>query len=129
VHNIIILLLPPPPGPASSSESPFSPQMSSGSGSLVPPPADQQPPEAAPSNGEPNVSGNDNDDSESSAEKAPRVMWNYYFEKPHSSQYIPGAKAVPPAGAQPNVESFTQNLKLIGKVGVVEIIMHSFSVA
>jgi hypothetical protein len=99
--------------------------MSSGSGSLAPPPADQQPPEAAPSNSEPNVSGNDID-SESSAEKAPRAMWNYYIEKPHSSQYIPGAKAVPPAGAQPNVESFTQNLKPIGKVGVE--VMDSFSV-
>ena len=99
--------------------------MSSVSGSLVPPPADQPPPEPAPSNSEPNASGNDND-SESSADKAPRVMWTYYFEKPHSSQYIPGAKAVPPSGAQANVESFTQNLKIIGQVGVE--IMRSFSV-
>jgi hypothetical protein len=102
---------------------PSPPEMSSDCGSLAPPP-----PEAAPSISEPSGSVS-NSDSESSEEKSPRVMWNYYFEKPHSSQYIPGGRAAAPAGAQPNVESFTQNLKIIGKVGDLGVeIMHAIVV-
>ncbi len=60
-------------------------------------------------------SASDND-GESSGDHAPRAIWNYYFEKPHSNQYVPGAKAPAPSGAVVNVESFTQNLKTLGRV-------------
>jgi hypothetical protein len=62
-----------------------------------------------------NSSGNE---SESCDNKPPRPLWNYYYEKPHLSQYIPGAKALSAPVAAANVESFTQNLKFLGRVRV-----------
>jgi hypothetical protein len=87
--------------------------MSDDSGSVPPvqhPPRDDA--AASGSAGDASGSGNDSD---SGGDKSNRSMWNYYFEKPHSSQYVPGGKVPVVAGAA-NVESFTQNLKLLGRV-------------
>jgi hypothetical protein len=90
----------------------------SGSSDLVPPVDPCQPRHESPasdcSGDNASGSGCDND-SESGGDSSPRSMWNYYFEKPHSSQYIPGGKTAAVAVAG-NVESFTQNLKTLGRV-------------
>ena len=71
--------------------------------------------ETAASDGSASHASGSGNDSDSGGDKSHRSMWNYYFEKPHSSQYVPGGK-VPVAAGAANVESFTQNLKLLGRV-------------
>jgi hypothetical protein len=86
----------------------------SGSSDLVPPVDPCQLPHESPAS---DCSGDNasNNGSESGGDSAPRSMWNYYFEKPHASQYVPGGKTAVVAGGG-NVESFTQNLKTLGRV-------------